>query len=72
MGNISDFEKEEHGILYQDLPAIDKYVLFKLYEIMHECEQAYDLYQFSKVFSSIRDFMTTFLSAFYFDVAKDR
>jgi len=72
LGSLSDYKPEQHAVPYAALPAIDRYVLFRLSALMTEVAQAYETYQFYRIFQSIQRFVVVDLSNFYLDVAKDR
>lgn len=72
LGSLNDFNPDIHSVKYQDLTSIDKYILGKLTETLHEVEDAYSNYTFYKANQAILNFLAIDLSAFYLDIAKDR
>jgi isoleucyl-tRNA synthetase len=50
LGNIADFDPAQHTVPYEQLPTVDRLTLSKLYALMAECKEAYDSFQFYKVF----------------------
>ena len=77
LGNLyaaepSDFDPAIHGVNYGGLEAIDKWALHRLNEVVKASVAAYEAYEFHKVTQNVLAFCTTDLSAFYFDVLKDR
>ncbi|GAX74373.1 hypothetical protein CEUSTIGMA_g1821.t1 [Chlamydomonas eustigma] len=72
LGNLEDYNPEQHAVPYQQLPSIDRYILHKLAAVSREAESAYEGYQFSRIFQVLQRFVVSDLSNFYLDVAKDR
>jgi isoleucyl-tRNA synthetase len=72
LGNLYDFIPEKHGIPYPELPALDRYLLHRLWEITQEITQAFQEFQFYHFFQTIQNFCAVDLSNFYLDIAKDR
>lgn len=77
LGNLyaaepADFDPALHGVDYRDLEEVDRWALHRLNEVVRTSVAAYEAYEFHKVTQSVLAFCTTDLSAFYFDVLKDR
>ncbi len=71
LGNLHDFNPEEHGVDYDQLPELDRYMLVKLNDLTGDVKTAYDNYQFAQVYHKVHNFCTIDLSSFYMDIAKD-
>lgn len=72
LANTSDFEPQEHGISYNELRSVDKYMLVRLNQLIEEIrEKGYEKYNFMQIYRSVINFLTVDLSAFYLDFAKD-
>ncbi len=56
---------------YADMPALEKWVLHRLSELDETVKDSYAVFDLKKVFSSLFNFCTVDLSAFYFDIRKD-
>jgi isoleucyl-tRNA synthetase len=54
------------------LEELDAWALVRTAELLERIRTAYDEYAFHKVYRAIYDFATVDLSAFYFDILKDR
>ncbi len=52
--------------------AIDRWVLSRLQEVIATCHEAYEAYDFRKVFGTLNQFVTVDISALYVDITKDR
>ncbi len=62
---------EAGAVDYADMPALEKWVLHRLAEITAEHEKAVRDHDHKKIFSTLFNFCTVDLSAFYFDIRKD-
>eukprot|EP00740_Mantoniella_antarctica_P011531 CAMPEP_0181385712 /NCGR_PEP_ID=MMETSP1106-20121128/22716_1 /TAXON_ID=81844 /ORGANISM="Mantoniella antarctica, Strain SL-175" /LENGTH=1100 /DNA_ID=CAMNT_0023505811 /DNA_START=222 /DNA_END=3524 /DNA_ORIENTATION=- len=71
MGNIGDFDPAANAVPYEELPAFDRYALYRTAAMVKEMEVAYETYAYSTAVSTLQSF-TTFLSNVYLDVSKDR
>lgn len=71
LGNIHDW-KPEVSVAYEELPVVDKYVLWRLASVMDEIKESYENFQFYRFFQLIQRFVVIELSNFYFDICKDR
>ncbi|WP_163579710.1 isoleucine--tRNA ligase [Gracilibacillus saliphilus] len=70
LGNLSDFTLENRLEEVQ-LEEIDRYMLYRLQQVIDKSRKAYDEYDFSTVYQTIHHFCTIDLSSFYLDFAKD-
>jgi isoleucyl-tRNA synthetase len=71
-GNLFDFDPARHALPDQDLWELDRWMLTRTAELVHQCRQRYDSFEFHRVFHALHDFCVVDLSAFYFDILKDR
>ncbi|CAI7808044.1 unnamed protein product, partial [Closterium sp. NIES-54] len=71
LGNLHDYEPSE-AVPYASLPALDRYALRRLADVMQDVQQSYDDFQFYRFYQLIQRFAVVDLSNFYFDVCKDR
>jgi isoleucyl-tRNA synthetase len=55
-----------------DLPELERLMLHRLAELSPAIHEAYRTYDYKKVFALLTQFMNVDLSAFYFDIRKDR
>jgi len=62
---------EADTVDYADMPALEKWVLHRLAEITAEHDEAVRDHNHKKIFSTLFNFCTVDLSAFYFDIRKD-
>ncbi|CAG8470009.1 10667_t:CDS:10 [Diversispora eburnea] len=71
LGNLNNFNHEKL-VEYDDLKSIDKYILHELYQFGKDINSGYADFDFTKVIRLLNNFSSVTLSAFYFDVVKDR
>ena len=72
LGNLYDFEPARCSDDPASLEEIDAWALQRTSEVLAEVESAYQQQAFHKVYRALYDFATVDLSAFYFDIIKDR
>jgi isoleucyl-tRNA synthetase len=72
LSNIPDFDPSRDLVADKDLWEIDAWMLRRTGELVRQCRDWYDAFEFHRVYHAIHDFCTVDLSAFYFDLLKDR
>ena len=70
IGALDGYDESE-AVDYADMPALEKWVLHRLSEITAEHEKRVRDHDHKWVFSTLFNFCTLDLSAFYFDIRKD-
>lgn len=75
LGNLAGFDTAEHVDLvadYAKLPELEQWVLHELAQTHNHILDAVKRYDFPTVVQALHDFCNVTLSAFYFDIRKDR
>ena len=72
LGNLYDFDPERHRDTPEEMEEMDAWALQRTAEVLAEVQKAYEEYAFHRVYRVLYDFATIDLSAFYFDIIKDR
>jgi isoleucyl-tRNA synthetase len=72
LGNLYDFDPEQHMLTFADLLPLDQYMLLRTAEISEQVKKWYETFEFHRVYHLIHDFCSVELSNVYFDVLKDR
>jgi isoleucyl-tRNA synthetase len=72
LGNLFDFEPGRDALSGDRMEAIDRWMLERTAELVEKCRNWYAAYEFHRVYHAIHDYCVVDLSAFYFDVLKDR
>ena len=68
LANVNDLEE----IKLQNPSMIDKWILSRAKEVFDKVVELFNIYDFSKAFNILNNFIVTELSAIYLDVCKDR
>lgn len=70
LGNLEGFDEAER-VAHTDMPELERVILHRLAELDQLVRQAYNDYDFKRIFHALTNFMNIDLSAFYFDIRKD-
>jgi isoleucyl-tRNA synthetase len=70
LANLSGFDEKER-IEFSKMPELERYMLARLAELDTIVRKAYENFDFGLVNSTLFNFCTNDLSAFYFDIRKD-
>ncbi|MEJ8777800.1 isoleucine--tRNA ligase [Pseudogracilibacillus sp. ICA-222130] len=71
LANLADFDPKQHTVAEKDLEEVDRYMLYRLQQLVKNVKESYDTYDFQNVSQAIHNYITIDLSAFYLDFAKD-
>jgi isoleucyl-tRNA synthetase len=72
LGNLSDFNPATDALANDQLDEMDRWMLDRTADLVKRCREWYAAYEFHRVYHAIHDFCVVDLSAFYYDVLKDR
>jgi isoleucyl-tRNA synthetase len=72
LGNLADFDPARDCVADDQLEEFDRWMLSRTAELVRQCQGWYASFDFHRVFHALHDFAVVDLSAFYFDVLKDR
>ncbi len=72
LGNLFDFEPGRDALANEQLDELDRWMLERTAELVKKCLEWYAAYDFHRVYHALHDYCVVDLSAFYFDVLKDR
>ncbi|HET7150916.1 MAG TPA: class I tRNA ligase family protein, partial [Candidatus Acidoferrum sp.] len=72
LSNLGDFNPTSDALPNTQLEQIDAWMLDRTAELVRKCREWYANYEFHRVYHAIHDYCVVDLSAFYFDVLKDR
>jgi len=72
LGNLHGFEPKEQAVPFDDLVAIDQWVIAKTFALQNDVVTAYRNYEFHKIYQEIHNFCVVELGGFYLDIIKDR
>jgi len=70
LGSLAHF-REEDCVPPARMPELERLMLHRLAELDAQVRQAYADFDYKRIFAALNAFMTSDLSAFYFDIRKD-
>ena len=72
ISNLFDFDPARDAMPESELEEIDRFMLQRTSRLVSEAEAFYQAFDFHRVYHALHDFCVVELSAFYFDILKDR
>jgi isoleucyl-tRNA synthetase len=72
LGNVGDFTPEADAVPFDQMEALDQYMLRQTCAFAADVRASYEEFAFHKIYHRVNHFCIVDLSAFYFDVLKDR
>jgi isoleucyl-tRNA synthetase len=72
LGNLFDFDPSRDALPNDQLDEMDQWMLERTADLVKKCREWYTGYDFHRVYHAVHDFCVVDLSAFYYDVLKDR
>jgi len=72
LGNLYDFDPSRDALPFEKLQALDQYMLRQTALLAADVMKWYDEFAFHKIYQRVLNFCAVEMSAFYFDVLKDR
>lgn len=72
LGNLYDFNPDIDMVEDKDLLELDQLALYKLNELIHKVNEAYEAMEFHVVYHAVHNFCVVDMSNFYLDIIKDR
>jgi isoleucyl-tRNA synthetase len=72
LSNLSDFDPSRDALRDSELWEMDAWMLRRTGDLIAQCRKWYESFDFHRVFHAVHDFAVVDLSAFYFDILKDR
>ena len=70
LGSLAHF-REEDRVKLDMMPELERLMLHRLHELDGLVRKAYADFDYKRIFAALSSFMTSDLSAFYFDIRKD-
>ena len=70
LGNLAHFHEDER-VKFEQMPELERLMLHRLSELDALVRKAYADFDYKRIFAALSAFMTSDLSAFYFDIRKD-
>ena len=72
LGNLGDFDPQTDAVPFESMDPLDRYMLCQTQAFAADVRNSYDDFAFHKIYHRLNHFCIVDLSAFYFDVLKDR
>jgi isoleucyl-tRNA synthetase len=72
LANLEGFEPSAHAIAFDQLVAIDQWVIGKAFALQNDIVTAYRNFEFHSIYQEIHNFCVVELGGFYLDIIKDR
>jgi isoleucyl-tRNA synthetase len=72
LGNLDGFDPNAHSVPFDELVAIDRWVIAKTFALQNEVLTAYRNYEFHVIYQKVHNFCVVELGGFYLDIIKDR
>ncbi len=72
LGNLHDFDPAKDAVAFDQLQSLDQYMLRQTAAFASDVRNWYEEFAFHKIYHRVNHFCIVDLSAFYFDVLKDR
>src|SRR5579885_2924122 len=72
LGNLGDFNPQTDAVPFEQMEELDQYMLRQTVSFATDVRSYYDEFAFHKIYHRVNHFSIVDLSAFYFDVLKDR
>ncbi len=70
LGSLAHFHEEDR-VKFDQMPELERLMLHRLHELDVLVRKAYADFDYKRIFAALSSFMTSDLSAFYFDIRKD-
>ncbi|MEX0590051.1 MAG: class I tRNA ligase family protein, partial [Xanthobacteraceae bacterium] len=70
LGSLHHFHEADR-VPFEQMPELERLILHRLSELDAEVRENYAEFDYKRVFAALNAFMTSELSAFYFDIRKD-
>ncbi|CEI84374.1 Isoleucine--tRNA ligase [Oceanobacillus oncorhynchi] len=71
LANLADFDPSKDRVKDEELQEVDRYMLYRLQQILNNARDNYEHFEFAPVISQVHNFCAVDLSSFYLDFAKD-
>jgi isoleucyl-tRNA synthetase len=72
LGNMHGFDPTKHAVAFDELVAIDQWVISKAFALQNEVVTAFRNYAFHDIYQKVHNFCVVELGGFYLDIIKDR
>jgi len=72
LANIGDFDPKTNIVAMDKLISLDRWAVARAQQLQAELQDAYDKYEFHRIYQKVHNFCAVDMGSFYLDVIKDR
>jgi isoleucyl-tRNA synthetase len=72
LGNLYDFDPAKDAVDYGQMDELDRFALYQLQDLIRKIRDAYERFEFHRVYHALHNYCVVDLSSFYLDILKDR
>jgi isoleucyl-tRNA synthetase len=72
LSNLFDFDPKTDSVPLQDMDLLDRWALHRTADLLRQCTEAYESYEYHRVIQACNQFCSATLSSVYHDILKDR
>ena len=72
LGNLFDFDPQANAIPFGKMDPLDQYMLRQTWSLVRDVRKGYEDFAFHRIYQQVNHFCISDLSAFYFEIIKDR
>ncbi len=72
LGNLYDFDPGKDAVEYEKMDELDRFALYQLEDLIQKIKQAFERFEFHRIYHAVHNYCVVDLSAFYLDILKDR
>ena len=72
LANLYDFDPAKHEVPFEQMDALDQYILLRTADLSDEIQRWYGTFEFHRIYHRVVQFCADDLSSVYIDVSKDR
>jgi isoleucyl-tRNA synthetase len=72
LSNLHGFEPSKHAVTYEDMIALDRWIVDRTAHLQAQVIEHYNKYEFHQLYQVLHNFCITELGGLYLDIIKDR
>jgi len=72
LANLNDFDPEIHRVAIDKMVSLDRWAVSRAYDLQLEIMDAYEKFEFHKIYQKIHNFCAVDMGSYYLNVIKDR
>ena len=72
LANLNDYDPSKDAVAEKEMLPLDLWIMARMNDMIKECSEAYDRYEFHVAYHAINRFCTIDMSKLYIDITKDR